>query len=960
MNGTLNKWIWIGAVVFGATTARAVDSEGLDFFERRIRPTFEAHCAKCHSSKAEKVKGGLVLDDRDLILKGGASGPAVVPGDPEASRLIQAVRRVDEDLAMPPKETLSAAQIADLEAWVKMGAPAPTGSHAAKPADLWSLRPLAEPAVPAVKRADWSSQPLDRFVLSRLEQANLAPAGDADPATWLRRVQFVLTGLPPSRAEVEAFLADQSAEAREQVVDRLLTSPAFGEKWARHWLDLARYADSNGTDLNSLYDNAWRYRDYVVKAFNEDKPYPEFVREQLAGDLLPVASIEDQHEKWIATGFLMLGQKNPVDPNREKVLLDVVDEQIDVVSKTFLGLTVSCARCHDHKFDPIPTQDYYAMAGIFRSTQTLPEAGGPGLAGRNVFWNERPLGNAEETRVAEEYNKKLTQLNEDAQLARQMAQQLPGGIDSKLLDGIVLDNEEAEVAGPWQRSYYSTNFVDKNYLHDGNERAGKGKKSVRFKPEIPQGGLYEIRFAYTARFDRATNVPVRVESPAGARTIYLNQRVEPRHDKAFESLGVFDLAEGTNTVVEISNEGTRGFVVVDAIQLLPKDPQLAAKLKRAGAQPTVARTERQMMIRAVDQQRLEYDLMDLRTQAPPPLPMAMAAGEGRGMDIPVYYRGEIDRPGPVTPRGFLRSVSFAGKAEPPRVGQGDSSGRLELAEWIAHPGNPLTARVVVNRLWQHVFGQGLVRTPDNFGSMGEPPSHPELLDYLAARFIRDGWSIKGALREMALSRSFAMSSHVGGPGVEADPDNRLLWRMNRRHLPAELYRDAVLAANGSLELEKGGPSLGRVDATGGPLQGRNDSARDLGSRRRSLYLPVLRGGVNELYQVLDFADPSMTMGRRYSTTAPTQALFLMNSPFILAEAGRWAERLAAEAADGASRVHGAYLAAFGRSPNQSEVKAALDFIQAADSDAPGAGSASQGLRLFCLSLLQSTEFRFLN
>lgn len=960
MKATINRWVWLGIVALGTCAARAVDAEGLEFFERRVRPIFEAHCADCHSSRAEKVKGGLLLDDRDSILKGGASGPAVVPGDPASSRLVLAVRRVDEELAMPPKETLTPTQVADLEAWVKLGAPAPAGARAAKADDLWSLRPIQEPEIPNVVRADWPSQPLDRFLLARLEQAGLEPKEDTDAATWLRRAHFVLTGLPPSRAEVEAFLADHSAEARERVVDRLLASPAFGEKWARHWLDVARYADSNGTDLNTLHDNAWRYRDYVVNSFNEDKPYPEFVREQLAGDLLPISSIDDQHEKWIATGFLMLGQKNPIDPSREKVLLDVVDEQIDVVSKTFLGLTVSCARCHDHKFDPIPAQDYYAMAGIFRSTLTLPESGGPGLGRGNVFWNERPLGNEEETKAVEAFNARLNLLTEDVRIARQLAQMLPGGIDSKLLDGIVLDNEEAELGGQWKRSYYSTNFVDKDYLHDGNERAGKGKKWVRFRPSVPQAGFYEIRFAYTARYDRATNVPIRVESPAGTRTVYLNQRVEPRHDKAFESLGVFDLPEGTNTLVEISNEGTKGFVVVDAIQLLPKDPRLAGTLKRTGIQPTVPRTERQMMIRAVDQQSLEYDLMDLRAQSPPPLPMAMAVGEGRGMDIPVYYRGEVDRPGPIAPRGFLRQVKFGGGNPAPKIVRGDSSGRLELADWIAHPGNPLTARVMVNRLWQHVFGEGLVRTPDNFGSMGESPSHPELLDYLAGRFIRDGWSIKGAVRHMVLSRAFAMSSHAGGPAAESDPDNRLIWRMNRRHLTAESYRDAVLAVNGTLTLGLGGPSLGQGDTVGGAPRPRNEAATDLASRRRSLYLPVLRGSLNELYQVLDFSDPSMTMGRRYSTTAPTQALFLMNSPFILGEAGRWADRLASNGRNDSDRVELAYFDAFGRPPSTQESNAALAFLrQMAERDSGVADSAA-ALRLFCLSLLQSTEFRFLN
>ena len=938
--------------------AASLSPEDLQFFESKVRPVLVERCYECHSAESEKIKGGLRVDSREALLAGGDSGPAMVPGKPGESRIIQAIRYEDEDLQMPPKEKLKAEEIAALEKWVALGAPDPRNSTAqtvVEETELWSTQPLRSPAPP--KLDGWGKSGIDGFILARLKEQKLSPAPPADKRTLIRRATYDLTGLPPTPREVEAFLADESEEAFARVVDRLLDSPHFGERWGRHWLDLARYAESTGLDFNNLYNHAWRYRDYVVKAFNQDKPYDEFIREQIAGDLLPAKDQAERHEKWIATGFLMLGPKNFIEQNRDKLLMDVADEQIDVTSRAFLGLTVSCARCHDHKFDPIPTRDYYAMAGIFRSTYTITQARIPNQPGGEQPWSERPLGTPEETAAAEDYNRKLRKLQEELQLARRMRQELPGGIDSKLLDGIVLDNTDAEVIGDWARSNYSTNFVDKDYLHDGNERSGKGKKIVRFRPEIPREGFYEIRLAYTARYNRATNVPVRVQAKL-QRTVHLNQTVPPRHDKAFEVLGVFELTPGTNSVIEVLTEGTKGFVVVDAIQLLPKDVELAAMLKKMPP-PEGSDEARMMSMTPMAPLELEYAMADLRAEAPPPLPMAMAVDEGPVQNVRVNIRGDVERLGAEVPRGFLSAVEV--EAPPPAK---DSSGRLELAEWIADAENPLTPRVMVNRVWLHLFGEGIVPTPDNFGLAGQPPSHPELLDYLASEFVQEGWSVKTLIREIMLSSAYQMSSAESELAAKADPDNRLLSRMNRKRLEAEAIRDTMLALNGTLDRSVGGNDETETRPTG-PLGGPNASAT-LDSRRRSIYLRLLRGNVPDFLQVLDFPDPHVLVAKRHVTTAPTQALLFMNSPYVLEQARLWTEHLLSQTEKSdAELVDVAYRSAFARPCSEQERQVALRFLAEynatlAQVEPDGAARRAKTWEGFCQAIFQSTEFRFID
>jgi hypothetical protein len=889
------------------------------------------------------------------MLKGGDTGAIIVPGDLDNSMILIAVRHTDPDLKMPPKEKLPDAEISVLEQWVKMGAPDPRAPSKAVRRDLWSTKPLHSPPVPEVANAKWVRDPIDAFVLFELEKRGIHPVKPAAKRDLVRRAAFDLLGLPPTPEEVEQFVRDASESSFAGVVDRYLESPQFGVRWGRHWLDLARYADSNGFDQNTTYPNAWRYRDYVVNAFNADLPYNEFIREQLAGDLLAYKDNDERHRKWIATGFLMLGPKNLAEPNREKLMMDVADEQIDVTSRAFLGLTVSCARCHDHKFDPIPTRDYYALAGIFRSTQTV-SGERPNLPGASIF-SDRPLGTEEEAARMEAYEKKLGALEAKRDRARTLAKELPGGIDSKQLDGVVLDNLEAEVVGSWKLSNYSTNFVDKNYLQDGNEKAGKGKKLVRFRPEIPADGLYEVRLAYTARLNRAKNVPVRVSGGGKERTVFLNQTVEPKYDKAFETLGFFELREGTNNTVEVLTEGTKGFVVVDAVQFLPQDVVLASKLKKRSPAGDAGN---EMMMEGINAATLpvyESQLEELEAKAPPRMPMAMAVREGEPRNVHLLVRGDVERPGEEVPRGFLSVIDHM---ESGALGT-DSSGRLQLANWIADAGNPLTARVMVNRIWQQLFGRGLVATPDNFGSMGEMPSHPELLDYLASEFIREGWSIKHLIRRIMLTSTYQLSALDDETAPVVDPENRYLWKMNRKRLDAESLRDSILRVNGSLDLALGGESL---NGLAGSMAARPNGSDILQSRRRSIYLPVFPGNLNELFQVFDFPDPNGLAGKRYVTTAPTQALFLMNGGFMMSEAAVWSGKLLGETGKSeAELIDEVYAKAFARPPAPAEKARALQFISdfgksLAQVEPDANARRSKSWQAFCHAIFETTEFRF--
>lgn len=808
----------LAAVLFVCATGHAQDRAGIELFEKRIRPLLAAHCYECHGPKTQESE--LRLDGYAGMISGGASGAAVVPGKPQASLLITAVRYVDDDLQMPPEGKLPASQIADLVRWIESGAPHPEAgspparvrvdSEDAAAANHWAFQPLRSPALPRleVDSAPRPRTPIDVFVLAKLQEAGLSPAPGADKRTLIRRATFDLLGLPPTPAEVEAFLADDSPDAFAKVVDRLLSSPRYGERWGRHWLDVVRYADSNGLDENLAHGNAWRYRDYVIASLNADKPYDAFVREQLAGDLLPTDDPQLRNERLIATGFLALGPKVLAEVDERKMEMDIIDEQIDTVGKSLLGLTLGCARCHDHKFDPIAMTDYYALAGIFKSTRTMDSFK------KIASWHENPL-------ASEEYRR------EKARHDRLVGQQ-----EKALADAVA-----------------------------------------------------------------QANAALQSELGAGAA--------------------------------------------------LPAKPE--------ESYPQVTRDELE---------KLREKIAALKKNPPQP-PTAMGVTEGQITNVPVHVRGSHLTLGRRVPRGFPEALV---RDDATGIAAG-SSGRRELAAWLTQPDHPLTARVMVNRVWRWHFGQGLIATPNNFGRLGAPPVNPALLDWLAAQFVRDGWSIKALHRRIMLSATYQLSSRHDARAARIDPENRLHWRANVRRLEAEALRDSLLAVAGQIDLAMGGSLMNTpnrkhiFDHTS-----KDDTTYD--SRRRSVYLPVVRNHLHDALTLFDYTDASLPNGNRNSSTVAPQALYLMNSDFVARMSGHVADRLLAmNAANDEARVRAFFEIAYGRPAAEDELNTALAFIDRfekqlaqgqpqPDSGKPQPGDARrrEARRLLCQTLLMANEF----
>jgi len=785
--------------------------EHLDFFEKKIRPVLVERCYECHSAAAKKNKGGLTLDTRDGVLKGGDAGSAVAPGDPEKSKLIEAVRYKNRDLQMPPKSPLSSEQVRDLEQWVKLGAPDPrteavaqTGGKRALTVEegrqFWAFQPLANPSVPKVgNRQSAIGNPIDAFINAKLGEKKLAAAPAADKRTLIRRATFDLTGLPPAPEEVDAFLADKSPDAFAKVVDRLLASSAYGERWGRHWLDVARYADSNGLDENVAFGNAWRYRDYVVNSFNADKPYNRFVQEQIAGDLLPAEGTPQRHEQLTALGFLSIGPKLLAEPDKVKLEMDLIDEQIETLGRAFLGMTFGCARCHDHKFDPVPTADYYALAAIFKSTRTMDDL-------KTIAkWHEPEVATPAERAVVEVHQRKAA--DQKAAIAKLVA------------------------------------TANKSLVTD------KGLKEV----------------------------------PKNAESQY-----------------------PTNVIAELKQ-------LREALAKLEKDA--------------------------------------------PELPSTMGVTDSTNVvkTLPVHIRGSHLSLGKPVPRGFPQVMQVASlRSEMPEK----QSGRLELAQWLASPQHPLTARVMVNRIWRWHFGQGLVASTDNFGILGERPSHPELLDWLARKFIAEGWSVKAMHRHIMASAAYQRATKPAADARRSvvDSENRLLSHFPIRRLEAEEVRDSVLFVAGLLERTMGGKTI--------PVKNRefffNHTSKDAttyDSPRRALYLPVVRNNVYDLFEQFDFPDPAVPNGNRNATVVAPQALLMLNSDLVGKAAEKFAASLLASASDDVRRIELAYQKAYARPPTAKELARAKKFLTDFRPDSAASPSA---WAVFCQSLLAANEFIYLN
>jgi hypothetical protein len=845
-----SQWICsllVSAVVLptiaGAGEGDSPTTEQIAFFEQRVRPLLIERCFNCHS-EAEEINGGLRLDSRRGLIVGGDSGPAVSPGQPDNSLLIKAVRYQDPDLQMPPDGRLAAAELAVLEEWVRIGAPDPRVDAARSEESNrsgpearahWAFQPLQQGAPPAVDDSEWPLGNVDRYVLAKLEAAGLDPSLDADRHQWLRRVSFDLIGLPPTRDEIRSFIDDNSPLAWEHVVDRLLASRDFGERSARPWLDLVGYADQIGSANNVPAEHAWRYRDYVIQAFRDDKPFDVFIREQIAGDLLSAESIEERQSQLTATGFLVLGNVNIVESDKILMQMDLVDQQIEKIGKTFLGMTLQCARCHDHKFDPITLRDYYGLAGIFSST----------------------------------------------------------------------DSTYKEQRGVWSS-------VTKSPLPETLDQFTK--REANFREHAKRiAELHKARVAAEARLEElASQVKAARENPSAA-------------------------AANAKSLAELEKE----------------------------------QSELTKSLATLEQQTWHLKYLE------PSIPLAHGVKESTDIaDARLQIRGNPHVLGPSIPRGF---VEVATHGSPPVI-PADQSGRLQLADWLTGPASYLVARVTANRTWQRLFGRGLVGSVDYFGVRGESPTHPELLDYLAWQFIRDGWSQKRLIRELVLSRTYRQSAEVAGASrlaIATDPENRLLWRMSPRRLDAEMLRDAVLAVSGELKPCTGGPALAPefIENVGGlnptdvnPISFSLSKFRDDQRSVRTIYLPVVRSseqkGPAEVLNFFDFAQPARLTGDRPTTSVAAQALYLLNGPLLKDAAQELATKLLADTTltTDDARISVLYVRSLGRPPTPEEVIAAGEFISSRDrstiTEQSGATDKLGAWPLLVHALLTSNDFLF--
>jgi len=900
-----------GTGLLALSAGAAETPQQLEFFEAKIRPVLAERCLVCHSDAAEtakKLKGGLKLDSAAGWRVGGDSGPAIVPGKPGASLLLKSLK-YEGNSHMPPEGKLPATVIADFEAWIGAGAADPRGAAATKKRiglsvaegrKFWAYRAVSAPPIPATADEAWPNGDLDRFILAKLEAKGRKPGADADRPTLLRRAYFDLIGLPPTPEEVDAFVADRDPRAYETRIDALLAKPEFGERWGRHWLDVARYAESL-TLRGFILKEAWRYRDYVIESFNADRPFDGFIREQIAGDLMAAKSPEERRRQIVATAFLAMGNHNLEEQDKRVLRMDIVDEMLDVVSKGFLGQTVTCARCHDHKFDPIPTKDYYALAGIFRNVQATEDA--------NVSkWIEVPLP-AEPAHEAElkKHEAAVAALQVKIAAAKSLAAGKPGAKGALAVadvKGLVVDDAQAKKVGAWKDSTSTGTYIGAGYVHDDD--AGKGDKSLTFAVELPATGRYEVRLSYSAGASRASNAPVTVFGADGEKLIAVDMRKAPPVEGRYVSLGEHRFEKGGQCFVIVANEGTKGHVTADAVVFVPLDTKEAKKEEPPpkGADPDVLKT-------------LEGELKRLLATGPKRAMALSVVERAKIEEAKIHIRGLVSNPGAVAPRGVLQVAPTAAPAMPQ-----DRSGRLELAGWIASADNPLTARVFVNRAWHWVFGSGLVRTVDNFGTTGEAPSHPELLDHLAVRFVAEGWSVKKLVRTLVLSHTYRQAS---GPPDAADPENRLFGRANRKRLDAEVIRDSMLSIGGAPSGERGGPTF--------PAKLETDYGYRADDARRSVYLPVFRNSLPEIFEAFDFADPSVVVGARNAGTVAPQALYLLNNPFPIAEANLAGARLLKSGPPtDEARIESAYRTALGRPPTDGERTAVRKFLKAQKSE----------------------------
>ncbi len=978
----------------GSAAVQADERE--QFFETKIRPVLVQHCYECHSADAEEIGGKLLVDSRNGMLTGGESGPALQAGKPEQSLLIQALRY--DDLQMPPDAPLPEATINDFVKWISLGAADPrTATTQTPPASapdneaLWSFFPRRQPPPPTVSDPSWPRDPIDYFVLTRLQATGLAPTDDASPRDLVRRLYYDLIGLPPSIGQVDAFVEDYQRHgppAVERLVDDLLASPQYGVRWGRHWLDVARYGESNGDDglgRNATFPHAWRYRDYVIDAFNDDVPYDRFLTEQIAGDQLPAETAQQRNRQLTATGFLAIGSK-PASAMNSDFAMDVVDDQINAVCTTVMGLSVACARCHDHKHDPIPTRDYYALAGIFTSTETL-----YGAAGNEKLTapptplhelkaelpkQETPPDRTATPKFPADYSSVIDSLqpalHEKLDVAPEKLNPTTAAQYAADTFAAVKDTTiRGQFTGP--ADSYSVSFWFRNQTPNGSRpitaylfsRAKLGDKALP-GDHLGIGGSHDKArtgklFVFNGNAAKKSIVGTTVV-PTGSWNhitlvrngqqvkLFLNGQLEIDQKLAatFGDSKEFCLANRSDNFAPL--DGNLGEVALFSRAL---DDQQAIQLHSASGQP-----------RGVRAQPADGFAMGVRDKAKP-------------ADCKIHINGQGNKLGPLVSRGTLTAyhtltADAADIAHNPDMSIAPNrSGRRELAAWLTDPDHPQTARVMVNRVWLHLFGKGIVTTPDDFGVYGARPSHPDLLDHLANRFIQQGWSIKRLIRAIVLSRTYQLSSRCDRDSLAVDPDNRWLARQNRRRLDAESLRDSILQASGSLDYAPGqGSAIDTLDALiNWPLGESTDLHRP--SQHRSVYLCMLRHAAPKELAAFDLPDGVGIAGKRDDTTLPSQSLFLLNSDFVVEQSLQLSTRLLSHPSlDDSQRVQQAFAATLQRAASESEVAQSLALVASTHAalgavpSEPDPRKQQQRLQRawgsLCQALMTTNEFRYID
>jgi hypothetical protein len=914
--------------------SQSLPPEQVEFFEKRIRPIFLERCQSCHNSKTHTA--GLNLTSASGLNRGADSGRVIVPGEIEASRLLHVVS-YEERIKMPPTGKLKEQEIQDLREWVKLGAPWPTGpeekasvaetprKHGYTPGqkDFWSFRPLRKVTPPAVKDESWVRTPIDRFILSRLESAQLRPAPPAGKLILIRRATLDLTGLPPAEEDIRAFLADDSPDAFAKVVDRLLASPRYGERWGRHWLDVARYADSTGADEDYRYPYAWKYRDYVISAFNRDIPFDRFIREQIAGDLLPPPDGEGVNKDGIiATGFLALGPKLVAEQDKVKMFYDIVDEQIETTGKAFLGLSIACARCHDHKFDPISTKDYYSMASIFASTKQLAKL--EGTVSQLYFAPLVPRDIAERyeahKKSVEEKQKEI-----DAVVAAEAR---------RIRDQLAPRMAEYMIAA---RKAYET----------GSDPALLAKERS-LDPEVLERWTKYLKPTKERR--------VHLEAWYAATPVTIED-VAQRYKADFLSVAAHRQKAQDEWKIEADAARARGAKPPAPPKFMPGDNRFYTEV--SGAKGALGLPEKEPEKVFSEEARakwnaLKEELKAMKEAAPAEPSFACGVAEGERVDQHVFLRGNPDSRGELVSKAF--PAILAGGQQPSIV---RGSGRLELANWLASPTNPLPVRVMVNRIWQGHFGEGIVRTANNFGVVGERPSHPELLDWLAGEFLAQGWSVKNVHRLIMLSSAYQMSSETTPAKSEKDVDNRLLSRFAMRRMTVEEVRDSLLQLDGSLDLTIGG-SLQTGAGTDNEFSDGRKSLHPDDSKRRTVYLPLRRSNLATLLTLFDFGDGTTSTEIRAQTNVAPQALFMMNSKFVAERSRSLAQSLLQSALGDDGRVSRAWYRVLGREPAADETAASLEYVRGFPAKSGDADSRLLAWTSLCRTLIASNDFIYVH